>query len=154
MRILEILDEIAEIIQSNNLKTDENKVESKDRSNNNTARDIIYLFLDFFLTIFKAPFSIFAKFFKNEIITAIKNDAKLYALIMGIMGVLFVFFSVLWLFISFAVCVYFFEKENSLLMSVVYSIGFQVLCFILVSLIAFIASKKIKSIKMMKMLKF
>ncbi len=100
----------------------------------------------------KSPFKIIAKYLKNEIIAAIKKDAKLYAIIMGLMGVLFVFFSVLWLFISVAIGVYFNEKGHSILMSIIYSIGFQLISFVFIGAIAFIASKKIKSLKMLKKL--
>jgi ABC-type transport system involved in multi-copper enzyme maturation permease subunit len=72
---------------------------------------------------------------------------------MGIMGVLFVFFSVIWLFISVAVGVYFYENGNSILISIVYSILFQLISFILVSLIALLASKKTESLKMLNNIK-
>ena len=72
---------------------------------------------------------------------------------MGIMGVLFVFFSVIWLFISVAVGVYYYDKGHTLLISIIYSIGFQLISFIIMSLIAFIASKKLKSLKFLKRFK-
>ena len=106
--------------------------------------------MQFFLNILKAPFRIIAKYLKKEIIATIKKDAKLLAFIMGILGVLLVFFSVLWLFISIAVGVYFQEQGHSILVSIVYSIVFQLICFIFLGFIAFISSKKIKSLKMLK----
>ena len=146
MKSQEILDKIEKII--------DNKVDDSDKaktdSDKNIVEDIAYLTLQFFLNVVKTPFNIVAKFLKDEIITSIKKDARLYAFVMGIMGVLFVFFSVIWLFISVAVGVYFYEQGYSILISIIYSILFQIMSFILVSLIAFLASKKLKSLKMMK----
>ncbi len=152
MEIIEILDKIEKIIKTENseLVTEEEKSDKQTPDNQNGAKDIMYLVLHFFLNIIKAPFDLIAKYLKNEIVSAIKKDTKLYALIMGIMGVLFVFFSVLWLFISVAIGVYYFENGNSILTSIMYSIGFQLVSFIIVGLIAFIASTQIKSLKMLK----
>lgn len=110
------------------------------------------MLLQFFLNIIKSPFKIIAKYLRDEIIIAVKKDAKIYAILMGIMGILFVFFSVMWLFISVAIGVYFFEQGYPILISIIYSIGFQIISFILLSLIAFFALKKLKSIKMLKKL--
>jgi hypothetical protein len=148
MKSQEILDKIEKLIDnkidnSDNVKTDSNK---------NIVEDIAYLTLQFILNVIKTPFNVVAKYLKDEIIISIKKDARLYALVMGIMGVLFVFFSVIWLFISVAVGVYFYEQGYSILISIVYSILFQIVSFILVSLIAFVASRKLKSLKIMKKL--
>ena len=152
MEIIEILDKIESIIKTENseLNTEGEKSDKQTPDSQNSAKDIMYLVLHFFLNIIKAPFDLIAKYLKNEIINAIKKDTKLYALIMGIMGVMFVFFSVLWLFISVAIGVYYFENGKSILISIMYSIGFQLISFIIVGLIAFIASTQIKSLKMLK----
>ena len=146
MKSQEILDKIEKII--------DNKVDGSDKtktdSDKNVVENIAYLTLQFFLSVIKTPFNVVAKFLKDEVITSIKKDARLYAFVMGIMGVLFVFFSVIWLFIAVAVGVYFYEQGYSILISIIYSILFQIVSFILVSLIAFLASKKLKSLKMMK----
>jgi len=151
--IHEVLDKIEKIIKNDNPEPDEGKTDSGDQPSSHSTKDIIYLIIDFFLNTLKAPFKIIAKYLRNEIVEAVKKDAKLYALIMGIMGVLFVFFSVIWLFISVAVGVYFYEKGNSILISIVYSILFQLISFILVSLIALLASKKTESLKMLNNIK-
>ncbi|RLD21885.1 MAG: hypothetical protein DRI71_08245 [Bacteroidetes bacterium] len=148
MKTTEIINRIEEIIDSENMKSEDSKTESQGQSGNSTIKDILYLILDFFLTILKTPFNFFAKYLKKEIITTIKNDAKIYALIMGIMGVLFVFFSVLWLFISVAIGIYFYESGYSIFMSMMFSIGFQLISFLIVVLVARIASKRIKSFVM------
>ncbi len=105
------------------------------------------------MNILKTPFIIIAKFLRDELVDSIKNDVKIYALIIGIMGVLFVFFSVIWLFISVAVGVYFYDKGYSLQLSIIYSIGFQAVCFLLIGLIALIASRNLKSFKILKKIK-
>ncbi len=154
MEIIEILDKIEKIIKTENseLVTEEEKSDKQTPDSKNSAKDIIYLVLHFFLNIIKAPFDLIAKYLKNEIVNAIKKDAKLYALIMGIMGVMFVFFSVLWLFISVAIGVYYFENGSTLLTSIMYSIGFQIISFVIIGLVAYIASTQIKSLKMLKKL--
>ncbi len=152
MKSKEILDKLEGIISNEINESEKNKTDSEDNSDKDIVKNIKYLALSFFVNILKSPFKIIAKYLRDEIFTAIKNDAKLYAIIMGIMGVLFVFFSVLWLFISIAIGVYFFEKGQSILLSVTYSIVFQIFSFILISLIALVASSKLKSLKIMKKL--
>lgn len=152
MEIFEILDKIENLIKSEDLKSTESKTETEDQPNENPAKSVFSLVLSFVLNILKAPFRIIAKYLKKEIIATIKKDARLLAFILGIMGVLLVFFAVLWLFIAIAVGVFFQEQGHSILMSIVYSIIFQVFSFIVLGFIAFVFSKKIKSFKMLKKL--
>ena len=152
MESKEIIDRIESLISSKINEADEIKKESENDSYKSIISDIKYLALQFFVNILKAPFKILTKYLWLKIIVSIKNDAKLYALIIGIMIVLFVFFSVLWLFVSIAVGVYFLEHGHSMLISVIYSIVFQIISFISIGLIAYIASQKIKSLSMLKKL--
>jgi hypothetical protein len=149
MEINEIISRIESIIKSEDQKSSPKEDEQQGEVTNG-IKDIFILLLNFLLSIIKAPFDLIAKYLKNEIITAIKKDTKLYALIMGIMGVMFVLFSVLWLFISVAIGVYYFENGYSILTSILYSIVFQLISFTIVGLVAFIASTQIKSLKMLK----
>ncbi|MCD4771848.1 MAG: hypothetical protein K8R41_00525 [Bacteroidales bacterium] len=156
MEILEILEKIEEIIKSRDSKLSEEKIEteleneSESHPKKNIIKDIFYLVLSFILNILKAPFKLIAKYIKDEIFAVIKKDAKLYMFILFFLRVLLMFSSVLWFFISVAVGVYFYEKGHSILISIIYSIGFQLISFIIISLIIYIASRKIKSFKMMK----
>lgn len=156
METKEILNRIENIINDSINKSDNSKIENETDNKNKYAKsefkNILYLLMQLFLNTLKAPFKIVAKYLRDEIIIAVKNDAKIYMLIMGIMGVLFVFFSVIWLFISVAVGVYFYDNGYTILISIIYSVGFQLISFILISLIALIASKKLKSLKVMKKL--
>ena len=156
MKSKDIFNRIEDIINNKINKSDNSKIEKKIDSNNNpdenSFKEITYLVLQIFLNVLKAPFKIVAKFLKDEIIIVVKKDAKLYALIFGIMGVLFVFFSITWLFISAAVGVYFYEQGHTILISIIYSIGFQIVSFILIGLIGLISSKKLKSFKTLKTL--
>lgn len=144
METKEILDRLEKIIKENELSLDSNT-----ESSSNSFKEFFFLILSFFLNILNAPFKLVAKYITNEIVKAIKKDAKLYAFIMTLMGVMFIFFSVLWFFISFAVGIYFFEQGNSILLSVLYSIAFQIISFIIVAIIAFVAMKSIKSLKLL-----
>lgn len=156
MKSKEIFDRIENIIDDNINRPDnsitEEKTEDESKYDKTQFKDILYLLTQLFLNILKAPFKIVAKYLRDEIITAVKNDTKIYMLIMFIMGVLFVFFSVIWLFISIAVGFYFYDKGYTILLSIIYSIGFQLVSFVLVGLIALIASRKLKSLKVMKKL--
>ncbi len=156
MKSKDIFNRIEDIINNKINKSDGSKTEketdSENNSDKNSFKEIIYLVIQIFLNVLKAPFKIVAKYLRDEIIIAVKKDAKLYALILGIMGVLFVFFSVIWLFISVAIGVYFYEQGHSILISIIYSIGFQIVSFILIGLIGLISSKKLKSFKILKKL--
>ncbi len=152
MEVLEILDKIEDIIENQNHETakDDKNQEEGTQEKKSSVKDVTNLLLSFLLSILKAPFQLVAKYLKNEIISTIKKDARLYALIMGLMGVMFVFFVVLWLFISVIVGVYFYESGKSILISISYSIGFQIISFAIVGIIAFSTSKKVKSLKLLK----
>ena len=150
MKSKEILERIENLINNRVNKSEGSKTESEDNPDNNTIKKIGYLTVQLVLNILRTPFKVIAKYLRDEIVTAIKKDIKIYALIIGIMVVLFVFFSVLWLFISIAVGVSFFEQGHSLLLSIIYSIAFQIISLIAVSLIAVVASRKLKSLKMLK----
>ncbi len=145
MDTIDILDRIEEIIKNNDLEPDEHD----EKKSQNPVKEFVYLILSFFINILKTPFKLVAKYITNELVKAVKKDAKLYAFIMGLMGVMFVFFSVLWLFISFAVGIYFYDKGNTIFISVLYSIAFQIISFIVVAIIAIIAMKSIKSLKLL-----
>ena len=150
MGILETLNKIEGIITNKVADATENKkVDDKGSAMLNITKEIIILFITFLKDIFKIPMKIVAKFLINEMVAAAKKDAKNYALIMGLMGVLFVFFSVLWLFISIAVVAYFYDKGNEIFTSILYSLGFQLGSFILISLIMYIISRRIKSLRLM-----
>ncbi len=149
METKEIIERLEDILNSKEDTSEANQA-GNEKFDNKAIMNILYLILHFVLNILKTPFIIIAKFLKDELVDSIKNDAKIYALIMGIMGVLFVFFSVIWLFISVAVGFYFYDKGYSLLLSIIYSIGFQTICFLLIGLIALIVSRNLKSFKILK----
>ena len=132
-------------------KTEEG-IDSENNHEKNTFKEIGYLLLNIFLNLLKTPFKIITKFLRDEIVIAAKKDAKLYILILVLIGVLFVFFSVIWLFISVAIAVYFYDQGYSVFISIIWSIGFQIISFIVISLIGVVLSKKLKSFKIIKTL--
>jgi len=150
MGILDTLNKIEGIITNKVADaTESKKVDDKGSAMLDITKEIIVLFITFMKDIFKVPIKIVTKFLINEMVAAAKKDAKNYALIMGLMGVLFVFFSVLWLFVSIAVAAYFYDKGNEIFTSILYSLGFQLGSFILISLIMYIISRRIKSLRLM-----
>ena len=156
MKSEDILNKIEKSINEMLNTVDTSEVEAKTGIENNANRtgfkEILYLLMQLFLNILKTPFKLVANYLKEEIILAMKKDLRLYMLILGLMGVLFVFFSVIWLFIAVAVGVYFYDKGSTLFISIIYSIGVQVTSFTLVSLLAFLISKKLRSLKILKKL--
>ena len=149
MELTEILKKIESTIKEENKKFESSNYLSETDSNSNASKNILHLVILYFLKLFKSPFT--KKYFSNLIKIA-KKDARLYAMIMGILSVLFIFFTVLWLFISTAIGFYFYEKGNTLFISILYSIGFQMIFFVSMILIGYFGSKRITSLKMVKSL--
>jgi len=148
MNSTDILNRIEKLINNMINKVDNLEIEGKseigNKSNKTGLKEIFSLLIQLFLNILKMPFKIVATYLKGEIIMAVKKDIRLYMLIIGLIGVLFVFFSVIWLFISVAVGVYFYDKGNTIFFSIIYSIAIQVISFILISLIVLMMSKKLR----------
>jgi hypothetical protein len=122
MKSEDIINKIENIINDKTNKSDNLKMETEieNKSDKNEFNDIMYLLLQLLLNVIKVPFKIVAKYLRDEIIMAVKKDAKLYMLIIGIMVVLFVFFSVIWLFISVAVGIYCYDKGHTIFISIIY----------------------------------
>jgi ABC-type multidrug transport system fused ATPase/permease subunit len=154
MEIIDMLNKVEQIITNKVADTTKNKhPDEKGAAMLDTTKEIIVIFITFLKEIFKIPMKIITKFLMNEMISAAKKDAKNYVLIMGLMGVLFVFFSVLWLFISVAFAVYFYDKGNAIFTSIMYSLGFQLISFFIIGLTMYIVSRRIKSLRLMLKLK-
>ncbi len=151
MKALEIIEKIEEIIQ-NKLQKPEAGSEATGEQQQSAVKEIILLVVSFFLDMLKAPFKFMARYFLKETVAFAKKDARLYVFIMGLTGVMFVFFSVLWLFVSVAVGVYFYEHGDTVLTSILWSLLFQFLSIIVVGLTTYFAFRRIKSLKMMKTL--
>jgi len=154
MNSTDILNRIEKLINNMINKVDNLEIEGEseigNKSNKTGLKEIFSLLIQLFLNILKMPFKIVATYLKGEIIMAVKKDIRLYMLIIGLIGILFVFFSVIWLFISVAVGVYFYDKGNTIFFSIIYSIAIQVISFILISLIVLMMSKKLRFLKILK----
>ncbi len=146
MKTSEIIDRLEDVIDNKITNTEISELEKGEI----IPKDIFYLAIQFILNIVKNPFEFISKYLKEEIIPYIKKDAGLYMLIMSIVVVLFVFFSVIWLFVSIAVGAYFYEQGNTLFISIVYSIIFQIISSIVALLTIYAASKNLESLKILK----
>ena len=146
MKTSEIIDRLEDAIDSKITNTEISELEKGEI----IPKDVFYLSIQFILNIVKNPFEFISKYLKEEIIPYIKKDAGLYMLIMSIVVVLFVFFSVIWLFVSIAVGAYFYEHGNTLFISIIYSIIFQIVSSITALLIIYVASKNLESLKILK----
>jgi len=151
MNFDDYMNRIEKMVRNINQPSFSNESE-KNNSTNDSLKELVSLLITFFMDIIKFPLKVIANIIRKEIIYTIRKDAKLYALIMGLMVVLFIFFSVLWLFVSTAVGVYFYENGSSILKSIMYSVLFQMVSFIILGTVAYIASGKIESLKMLKKL--
>ena len=151
MTTKEIINRLENVIdtQINNSQ----KIEIDEVTEELVAKDVFYLGIQFIINIVKNPFELVSKYLKEEIIPSLKKDAGLYMLIMSIIVALFVFFFVVWLFISAAVGIYFYEEGSTLFISIIYSIIFQVISSLLGVLLIYIAFKNLKSLKVLKELK-
>lgn len=151
MNFDDYMNRIEKMVGNINRPSSSNESE-KNNSTNDSLKELVNLLITFFMDIIKFPLKIIANIIRKEIIYTLRKDAKLYALIMGLMVVLFIFFSVLWLFVSTAVGVYFYENGSSILASIMYSVLFQLGSFIILGIVVYIASGKIESLKMLKKL--
>jgi len=136
---------------------EEQKIESKESQEPkpNTLKSIMLSVLDYIINIVKLPFTIFAKFFTIEIIKAIKKDIKTFVFSLLLIVSLLIISSIIWLFIAIAVGVYFYDKGNTIIVSIGYSLIFQSISLFLFGLTLYLTSKKLRSLKLIKsILKF
>lgn len=152
MKAEDLLEKIEKIIEENELKLDSKTevLSDKEKVNRNPFARVLLLVTSYILEILRSPFKLVATYLKNELISAVKKDMVLYMLMGLLMGILFVFFSVIWLTISILIGVYYFENGATIFNSILYSFGYQSAFFMLISLIAFIAMQNMESMKMMK----
>lgn len=125
-------------------------VENEETPKSNTIKSIMLSVLDYIINIVKLPFTVFAKFFTKEIIKAIKKDVKTYVFLFWLLVSLVIIASVIWLFVSVAIGIYFHDNGNSILVSVGYSLVFQLISFIIFGVILYFTSSKLRSLKLIK----
>ena len=132
--------------------TEEHKTEAQEHQEpkSNTLKSILRSVLDYIVSIIKLPFTVFAKFFTREIIKAIKKDIKTYIFLTILLFCMVIIASFIWLFLSIALGVYFYEIGNSILISIGYSLLFQLISFIIIGLTLYLTSKKLRSLKLIK----
>lgn len=149
MEPAEILTRIEEILakEKEALKSDE-----KEQSSGDMLKEIFLLLFQFVISLLKAPFRFVAGYVKNELVSAVKKDSKLMAFISAMLMVLLIFFFVLWISISVAVGAYFYDNGSTVFVSVLYSIGFQTISFLLVALLAYLFFRNLKTLKIYKSL--
>jgi hypothetical protein len=141
MEIDELINKVESVI-----KEERKKFENSDSKDERFLKnEAVYLITPYFLRFFKVLFYHIPKAFKIA-----KNDFLIYGVIMGILGVLFIFFTILWFSVSAAFGIYFYEKGFSLFISVLVSIGFQLLSFALAVFLIYLSTRKLRSIKMIK----
>ncbi len=132
--------------------TEEHKTEAQENQEpkSNTLKGIMRSVLDYIVSIIKLPFTVFAKFFTREIIKAIKKDIKTYIFLTILLFCMVIIASFIWLFLSIALGVYFYEIGNTILKSIGYSLLFQLISFIIIGLTLYLTSKKLRSLKLIK----
>ncbi len=130
--------------------SEEQNTEEEENLSKNTLKSIMLSVLDYIINIVKLPFTVFAKFFTKEIIKAIKKDVKTYVFLLILTVIMTIFLSIIWLFIATVVGVYFYDNGNTILVSIGFSLLFQLISLIVFGLILLFTSKKLKSLKLIK----
>ena len=150
MKTDDILDRV-EVIVNQELERSKLLVsDSEGSTEKKSVYEVLNLLLLYVVRTVKTPLKLVSKFIKEEILPSMEKDFKLYLLIMGSLMLLVLFFGVIWISISITVGVFFFDSGYSVLDSVLFSLGFQFLSFLILSLVAFVASRNIKSLQMLK----
>jgi hypothetical protein len=147
MELTEILDRLERLltVESDRLKNDK-----EDAGYAGFVKEALILVFQLLITLLKTPFRFVAGYVKNEVFYAVKRDSRLMAVIAVMLLVLLVFFVVFWMSLSVAAGVYFYEKGNTLFVSVLYSLVFQFISSIITALIAYFSFRKLKSFKVYK----
>jgi len=147
MELTEILDRLEGLltVESDRLKNDK-----EDIGYAGFVKEALILVFQLLIALLKTPFRFVAGYVKNEVFYAVKRDSRLMAVIAVMLLVLLVFFVVFWMSLSVAAGVYFYEKGNTLFVSVLYSLVFQFVSSIITALIAYFSFRKLKSFKVYK----
>ncbi len=132
--------------------TKEHKTETQESQEpkSNTLKGILFSVLEYIVSIVKLPFKVFANFFTKEIIKAIKKDIKTYVFLTLVLFCMAILASFIWLFIAVAVGIYFYELGNTMLISIGYSLLFQLISMMVLAFILYFTSKKLRSLKLIK----
>jgi magnesium-transporting ATPase (P-type) len=147
MELNEILDRIDEILDREKKLI---KGEQDENAPLSFMKEVVILLFQFLITVVKTPFRFVAGYVKKELLAAIKKDSKLMAVISAMLIVLLVFFLVFWFSLSAAVGIYFYEEGNTLFVSALYSLAFQVLSSVLTGLTAYVSFRRLKTFKIYK----
>lgn len=160
MKQLEILNKIEEILQKNlnfssssSKKNNQSEMEtqqSDEKEKVSPFKEILNLLISFFMSVIKAPFQLIHLYIKKEIVTVIRTELKLYVVLIILLGIMFTVFMAFWVLISMAVGFYFQDLGYSNFQSILFTIAFQVLVFLIFMFIFFRVSRKVKSLKLFK----
>ncbi|NOT38117.1 MAG: hypothetical protein HOP11_12150 [Saprospiraceae bacterium] len=123
--------EKAKVGASENIE-EKNKTISRDEERGTTIHQENTSFWHYLLGAIKAPFLFFIKFFKIEITNAIKHDMQRTGYMVFLSVILFVFAIVLWIAIQCVIVFLLIAQNFSGLNAVLISLGFQILCFLIV----------------------
>jgi len=149
MELSEILDRLEELLNRERARLKEVKDEAVENSGD-FLKEVVILVFQFLIVVAKAPFRFAAGYIKKELFSAVKKDSKLMAVIGAMLLVLLVFFVVFWLSLSVAVGSYFYEKGNTLFVSALYSLVFQLVSSLIILMIAYFSFRKLKSFRIFR----
>lgn len=125
---------------------------SAPESNGSSARDKDHAggVWNFLTTLLGFPFRLLLKYLRRELTSSIKHDLKIYFLLAGIAGMMFIFVVILWLTVALAVGAYFYGKGYSFFLSVLFSLAFQGIVILLWVVVARIAAGRRKTAQMIR----
>lgn len=143
MKIKEIFKKIDKILKEKEELPKLSDIEKGRKKAKSTLQKLFSLFKK----IFNTQYAIVASYLKQELKLALKNDLKLFGVIVGLLALILVIFTVFWLFISLAITAYFFESGNSILHSILFTMGIHLIVIVVLSIGVFISSKNFKTHK-------
>src|SRR5210317_1772139 len=91
------------------------------------AKSVLQKLFSLFKKIFYTQYAIITSYLKEELKIAFKNDLKLLVIIVALLLLTVVVFAVFWLFISIALSAYFYEAGNTILHSVMLTMGIHMI---------------------------
>lgn len=143
MKIKEIFKQVDKILKE---KQDLPSI-SELKKGKKKAKTTLQRLFNLFKKIFNTQYAIIASYLKEELKIAFKNDLKLFVVIAGLLALILIIFAVFWLFISLAIAAYFYESGNTILHSILFTMGIHMIVITVLSIGIFISSKNFKTHK-------
>ncbi len=105
---------------------------------------------DFLGTLFRLPFRMVVRYFRHELTEALKNDLRIYLLLLVVAGLVMLFGVVMWFTVAVLAGVWAWEHGFSLTLSVLISLGFQAGVILLTLLFGWLLARRRRTGKLLR----